>query len=198
MSGEHVAGASDSTLGEILAQVASSAPAPGAGPSLAWSSALAAALLEMVAAVMLRHAPADPALERRRDRAAELRARALALADEDVRAYTDVLSVLARRDEPGHGRRLRDVLSAAADPPLRIAEVAAEITGSAADAALQARGGVRGEAMTAAVLGEAVVRGVVPILELNLAGATDDPRRARIRELAAAARADLDRAVPPI
>ena len=187
---------SDSSLAALAARVASSDPAPGAGPSVAWTCALAAGLVEMVSAVMARKGADDAAAtERRRDRAAALRAEALALADRDVAAYTAVLEVGRRRDEPGHGHRLRAALSAAADPPLAIVELAAEVTRLAADAGADARGGVRGEAMTAAVLGEAAVRAGAPLVDLNLASAPGDPRRARVRALAAEARADLDRAL---
>jgi formiminotetrahydrofolate cyclodeaminase len=181
-------------LSELAARVASHEPAPGAGPSLAWTCGLAAALVEMVAAVALRDERADhEAARRRRDRASELRTEALALADVDVKAYTEVLAVLRRRDEPGHGARLRQALSRAADPPLGIARASAEVTSLAADAAADARGGVRGEAVTAAVLGEAVVRAVVPVIELNLGGAPDDPRRTVAADLARGAAADLRR-----
>jgi formiminotetrahydrofolate cyclodeaminase len=191
-----VTGLSDSSLAALVGRVASIDPAPGAGPSAAWTCALAAALVEMVSAVALRKEPVDAAAaERRRDRAASLRAQALELADRDVAAYTAVLAVLRRRDEPGHGTRLRAALSDAADPPLAIVEIAAEVTRLAADAAAEARGGVRGEAMTAAILGEAAVRAGIPLVDLNLAGAREDPRRRRVRELAQAAGADLERAV---
>lgn len=187
---------SDSSLASLVQRVASTDPAPGAGPSLAWTCALAAALVEMVSAITLRSDPTDAAaVASRRDRAAALRAQALELADHDVAAYSDVLSALRRRGEPGHGGRLRQALSDAADPPLAIVEIAAEISSLAADAAGEARGAVRGEAITAAVLAEAVVRGGAPLVDLNLAGARDDPRRARVREVAAVARAGLDRAL---
>jgi methenyltetrahydrofolate cyclohydrolase len=184
----------NSSLATPLDRVASSDPAPGAGPSAGWTCALAAALVEMVSAVALRKDPPNlAAAVQRRDRAAELRARALELAHRDVAAYSEVLAVLRRRDEPGHGRRLRGALSEAANPPLAIAEVAAEVTRLAADAGSEARGAVRGEAMTAAVLAEAVVRAGIPLIELNLAGAAADPRRIRVHELAEGVRIDLDR-----
>jgi formiminotetrahydrofolate cyclodeaminase len=186
----------DSPLAALVEQVASSDPAPGAGPSAAWTCALAAALVEMVSAVALRKEPVDAAAARARgDRAAALRAAALELADEDVAAYSAVLAVLRRRDEPGHGARLRAALSDAADPPLAIVEIAAEVTRLAADAAAEARGAVRGEAKTAAVLAEAAVRAGIPLVDLNLAGAPDDPRRARVLVLAEAACGDLGRAL---
>jgi hypothetical protein len=109
-------------------------------------------------------------------------------------AYRDVMAVLRRRDEPGHGGRLRAALSAAADPPMAIAEVAAEVTALAADAAAGVRGGAKGEAISAAALGETAVRLTGPMLDLNLAGSRDDPRFARLGELRAAAEADLARA----
>jgi hypothetical protein len=104
-----------------------------------------------------------------------------------------VLAVQRRRDEPGHAQRLRQVLADAADPLVRIAETAREVSELATAAVGDARGGVRGEAITALVLAESVSRGAVPLVELNLAGAPDDPRRALVRETAAAAAADLQR-----
>jgi formiminotetrahydrofolate cyclodeaminase len=186
----------DSPLAALVEQVASSDPAPGAGPSAAWTCALAAALVEMVSAVALRKEPVDATAARARgDRAAALRAAALELADEDVAAYSAVLAVLRRRDEPGHGARLRAALSDAADPPLAIVEIATEVTHLAADAAAEARGAVRGEALTAAVLAEAVVRAGIPLVALNLASAPEDSRRTRLHDLAETARAGLDRAL---
>ena len=185
----------DMSLADVLARVAARDPTPGAGPVAAWTCGMAAALVEMVSAVELGQDPEDPSVaERRRDRAAELRHRALELAEEDMAAYREVGAVLRRRDEPGHGARLREALSAAADPPMAVAEVAAEITALAADAAGRIRGGAKGEAISAAVMGETAVRLTVPVLDLNLASTPDDPRFARLGELRAAAEADLARA----
>ncbi len=185
----------DYSLTALLGRVASSEPSPGAGPSAAWTCGFAAALVETVSAVALRKEPPDrQTTERRRARAAELRERATELAHADVIAYTEVLATLQRRGEPGHGRRLRDALANAADPAAALAALAAEITRLAADAAVEARGGVRGEAITAAVLAEAVVRAAQRIVDFNLAGAGNDPRRAEIQGLARSAGADLERA----
>lgn len=182
----------DLRLSEIVDAVAARDPTPGAGPSLAWTCALAAALVEMVSAVTLRKEPESPnAIEARRDRAHELRTAALSLADRDAAAYGDVLAVQRRRDEPGHPQRLRQALAAAADPLVRIIETAREVADLATAAIADARGGVRGEAMTALVLAESVARGGVPLVELNLASDPQDPRRAQVREAAAAATAAL-------
>lgn len=181
----------DLPLNQIVESIAARDPTPGAGPTLAWTCALAAALVEMVSAVTLRKEPESPgAIEERRDRAHALRAAALELADLDAAAYGNVLAVQRRRDEPGHPQRLRQALADAADPLVRIIETAREVAGLAAGALADARGGVRGEAITALVLAESVARAGVPLVELNLAGNPQDPRRAQVRETAAAA-ADL-------
>jgi methenyltetrahydrofolate cyclohydrolase len=184
----------DQPLAEIVASVAARDPTPGAGPSLAWTCALAAALVEMVSAVTLRKEPESPTVvEARRDRAHELRTTALSLADLDAAAYQAVLAAQRRRDEPGHPQRLRQALADAADPLVRIVETACEVAQLATGAVSDARGAVRGEALTALVLAESVARGGVPLVELNLAGDPQDPRRARVREAAAAAGDALQR-----
>jgi formiminotetrahydrofolate cyclodeaminase len=189
----------DQSLSEIVDSVAARDPTPGAGPSLAWTLALAAALVEMTSAVMLRKEPDAPAaIEARRNRAHALRTTALALADLDAAAYREVLAVQHRRDEPGHQPRLRQALADAADPLVQMAQAAREVSELATAAVADARGGIRGEAITALVLAASVARGAVPLVELNLAGDPQDPRRALVREAAEAAAAALEQTVGPV
>lgn len=186
----------DVPFGELVKAVAADDPVPGAGPSLAWTCAVAAALVEMVSAVSLRKQPEHPgAIQARRDRAVELRLAALSLAGVDAEASRGVLAVGRRRDEPGHPRRLRQALADAADPLVSIIETAGEVTRLAAEALGDARGGVRGEAIVAATLAAAVMRAGAPLVELNLASAPDDPRRARVRDAALAADNEVKRAL---
>jgi formiminotetrahydrofolate cyclodeaminase len=188
----------DLTLAEIVAAVASRNPTPGAGPVLAWTCALAAGQVEMVCAVMLGKEPASPAeLEARRNRAAALRETAMSLADRDAAAYGEVLALQRRREEPAHAQRLRQALADAADPLVAIVDTAREVGELAGAAVAAARGGVRGEAITALVLAESVARAGVPLVELNLAGAPEDTRRGQVREAAAAVGAELQRALGP-
>ena len=181
-------------LAEVVQRVASVDPTPGAGPSLAWTCALAAGLVEMVSAVSLRKQPQDPnAIEERRDRAAGLREVALSLADTDAAAYRIVLAAQRRRREPGHAQRLRDALLAAADPLVAIVEAAGEVTGLACG-----RRRPRGRARRSHNRGgprRSVVHAGVPLVELNLAGARDDPRLARVRQLRDEAGSDRERAL---
>src|ERR1700729_4429572 len=87
-------GFAESALTEIVAQVAAVDPTPGAGPSLAWTCSLAAALVEMVSGITLSQQPVyRRAIEQRHARARALRNVALALADADSDAYQAVLAV---------------------------------------------------------------------------------------------------------
>jgi formiminotetrahydrofolate cyclodeaminase len=188
-------GLAGNPLTELLERIAADTPAPGGGPAAAWSCALAAALVEMVSAVELRRQATAAATERAQ-RAKALRGRALELAELDVVAYTRVLEVERRRDEPGHGGRMRAALSDAAEPPVELARVAAEVTELAADAATGARGGVRGEAVAAAVLAAAAVRATTTLAEINLGGAPGDRRLAELARLDGITAAALRRADP--
>jgi formiminotetrahydrofolate cyclodeaminase len=148
---------------------------------------------------MLRKEPDSPAaIEARHAHAHALRATALSLADLDAAAYRQVLAVQRRRDEPGHPQRLRQALADAADPLVRIVQTAREVSELATAAVADARGGIRGEAITALVLASGVARGGVALVELNLAGDPHDPRLALVREAAAAAAATLERTVGPV
>ena len=187
----------DLTFTQLTQSIASAQPTPGAGPSLACACAIAAALVEMVTAVALNKEPPDPvAVEESHNRAAALRLHALSLADVDMVAYENVLAVQRRRDEPGHAQRLREALLEAADPIVAIVETAAELATLAADTAAQARGGVRGEAVTAVTLAAAVAQAGAPLVELNLGGARDDPRLDQVRRAAQRAREACDRSRP--
>lgn len=163
------------SLEETLDRLASESPAPGAGATAAWCCALAAALVEMVSRVVAARGERSPELERRRDRAAELRADALRLAEEDAAAYRAAI------EAPPEQRR--EAFAAAADPPLAIAEAAAETEALAAASAAAVSGPVRGEAETAAIVAAAATRAAARLIEHNLADAPDDPRLARAREL---------------
>jgi formiminotetrahydrofolate cyclodeaminase len=183
---------------ELTESLAAAAPTPGAGPSLACTCAIAAALVEMVTAMALKKEPTDPvAVQESHDRAGALRLQALSLADTDIAAYANVLAVQRRREEPDHAKRLRQALLDAADPLVAIVDTAAELTTLAADAAAQARGGVRGEAVTAVMLAAAVAHAGVPLVELNLASAPKDPRLDRVRRAADLARSACDRCREP-
>ena len=104
----------------------------------------------MVARVVLARGEHSPEFERRRDRAAELRAEALRLAEEDAAAYR------AAMEAPSESRR--EAFAAAADPPLAIAEAAAETRALGVASADDVDGPVSGEAETAILVATVAAR----------------------------------------
>jgi formiminotetrahydrofolate cyclodeaminase len=163
------------TLEGFLAAVAERTPAPGGGAAAAIGCALAAALAEMAA----RFAGRDDAVER----AAALRERGLALAEEDLTAYAPVLAALRLPpDDPARPEVLRAASSAAADVPLAIAETAASVVVLARELAESGRPGLRGDALAGADLAAGAARAAARLVEINLTEAPDDARLARARE----------------
>jgi formiminotetrahydrofolate cyclodeaminase len=111
------------------------------------------------------------------DGAAELRARALALAEADLTSYAPVLAATTPEDRAA-------ALSEAAEVPLAIAVAAAEV---AALAAGVAHGSKAGDAATGAQIGAAAARSAAYLVELNLASTPQDPRLQQARASAQAA-----------
>jgi len=169
----------------LLDSLSARSPAPGAGTAAAWSGALAAALLEMTAAF----AGADDVAAR----GAALQAELLEQGDRDLLAYEPVIAA-TRLDsaDPSRGERLREALSGACEPPLAIARATAEVAELAAAMTERSERGLEGDAATGVLLAEAATRAAARLVEINLQGQADDPRRAEVAALgdrAAAARA---------
>jgi len=166
----------DLSLAELLADVADRTPAPGGGAAVAWTVGLAAALTEMGA----RFGSGDRLAEVA-DRAADIRVQALELADMDAIAYGAVLSTA--------GDARVAALSAAADPPLLMARAAAEVAALAAEVVASGNPNLVGDAAAGVALAEAACGAAVQLVEIDLAGEPDDPRRAEAQHLARAAAA---------
>ena len=172
-------------LGRFMDMVASREPAPGGGASAAVAVALAAALTGMAARFSMDRL-ADA--ETNADKAEELRSRVMPLAQADAAAYGRVLDAYRtpRDNEEERRRRIREALSEAADVPLSIAEVGAEVAGNAARLAEEGNPNLRGDAVTATVLAGAGVRAAATLVEINVsAGGADDDRLSRVDQLLA-------------
>jgi methenyltetrahydrofolate cyclohydrolase len=171
----------DRPLNELLDALATDTPAPGGGAGAAWATALAASLVEMAAAFTQ-----DERFTLVSDRAHQLRAEALGLAERDLDAYAPVLEASRLpKDDAEPGGRLLAALSTAAEPPLAVAEAAAEVASLAAVLARTGNPQLRGDAITGATLAEAACRAATSLVEINLARVPHDPRLARAAELAA-------------
>lgn len=158
----------DRSLGEFLEEVAAAEPSITGGGVNAVTVAAAAGLVTMSARLSTTmDAAEDTAAE-----AEQLRAEAMTLSDADGRAYNAVLQ--AQRlpaDAPGRRAALSAALADAADPPLRLAELAADIARLAAEVATVCKKPLRGDAITAAELAAAVARASTALARTNLTAA---------------------------
>ena len=164
----------DLSFAALLDAVAARTPAPGGGAVSALAVALAAGLTEMAA----RYAPGEEAAAAR---AAELRAEAAPLADEDAAAYERYL-----RD-----RELDPIVEA----PLRVAALAAETAELAANLALEGNPNLRGDAATGAALAAAAAASSALLVRINLEGSPGDERIVRAASFAEAAESAARRAL---
>ncbi len=166
----------DLRLRELLDRVAAPEPAPGGGSVLALVAALAAGILAMAA-----RASAD-FWEDAGGVAAQaemLRARAAPLAQVDAETYERALAVRddhAELDEERRDWEIGRAFAAAAEPPLQIARVAADIAELAQEVASRADQRLRPDALAAAALASAVARACAELVAVNLTATEYDPR----------------------
>ena len=166
-------------LHDVLAEPG---PGPAGGSAAALATTMASGLVRLVARVSpdWEEAPGIAA------QAAALGDRALALADEDHRAYAHAVEQLRSPDRDATlGRALRR----AAEIPLRIAETAADVAALAAVAARDGAESVRGDAWAAATLAEAAGVASARLVRINLATRPDDELSTRADIAAQAATA---------
>jgi glutamate formiminotransferase/formiminotetrahydrofolate cyclodeaminase len=188
---------SSESVREFCDTVAAETPAPGGGSVAAIVAAFGAALAAMVARFSTEQWEEAPGAVAQ---AEALRARLLPLADEDARAYESVLVALRlpRELQPeARDAAIGEALSRAANVPLTIAETALDVSSLAAELAERGNPNLRGDAATAAVVGEAAVRATANLVEINLAMRADDERIARARELVEMARRISRRVLEP-
>ena len=172
-----------STVDRLLDQLAAPAPGPAGASAAALAAAMAASLVEMVARGTAEWDEAG----RVADRAGELRARLVELAEEDTDAVARVLE-LFRGPKPAPADDLALGLVAASRPPLEIAGAAAEVASLARAAADEGKRVMRADATVAALLASAATRSAATVVETNLSaipggGAANE--RAELSERAA-------------
>lgn len=158
----------DRPFAELLAGLSERSPAPGAGSAVAWSGALAAGLLEMVASFAGEQETAA--------RGAVLRGELLDAGERELHAYEPVLAAATE------GER-RAALSVASDAPLAIARAAAEVAELGAEVSVRSKPALKGDAAAGVLLAEAATRAAAQLVEINLRGSPDDPRLAEVAAL---------------
>ena len=187
-------GFADQRVRAALAAIAARAEPAAAGVASALTCATAASLAELSAGLAADRLAAergagDGAEARMRalaTRASELRELLIAAADDDCEAYA---AVGAARDAADRAR----ALALASDPPLAIAEIAAELAEVAAEIAAAGSWAFSADAFVAGKLAAAAARAGEEMVAANLVGRDDDPRVTRAR--AAAERAGRAAAV---
>jgi formiminotetrahydrofolate cyclodeaminase len=177
----------DLTLREWLAELSAATPAPAGASALAYAVAEAAAVLVLAARVSetswLGSGGAVAQAEALRDRAAPL-------AQLDAEAYGAALEARRAARELSQEQRdhaLGEAFARAAEPPLEIARLAADVAELAVEIAAGGAPAVRPDAAAAAALAAGAARGAVGIVAVNLTATTDDPRIAEAERLARSA-----------
>ncbi|WP_410631017.1 cyclodeaminase/cyclohydrolase family protein [Amycolatopsis sp. cmx-4-83] len=191
------------TVGDWLGELASGASTPGGGAAAALNAAVGTALVSMVCNLTIgkpKFAAHEDALKVTLARAEELRRQAVGLADEDERAFGNVVAAYKlpkATDEEKRARSaaIQDALVGAADVPLRTAALAAEVIDLAGSIVDTSNPNVLSDVAVAAASAKSALSSAVVNVEVNLASMTAGERRdtfaARIAEHAAAAeRAD--------
>jgi methenyltetrahydrofolate cyclohydrolase len=188
----------DRPLQELLTDVAAPSPAPGGGCSAGWTCALAAGLVEMTAAFTLarpERADRHQRMSQIAARASSLRERATELAERELHAYAPVLAALrAPQDDPDRAGALDAALAQAAETPLAIARVAADVAVLAIEASRTGTPHLHGDALAGVLLAEGACQAAARLAEINLSERPHDERLRELRELtrgAAAIRAEV-------
>jgi formiminotetrahydrofolate cyclodeaminase len=165
----------------FLDRLASADSAPAGGSVAAVAAAMAAGLVAKAARLAHEWPKASEVVER----AEALRSRMATLALADADAYAKVIEALRLPpDSPSRAAELAAALSDAADVPLAVAEAAAELALLATLVAQEGNDRLRGDAVVAAELASAGVRGAAELVAINL-GDRDDPRVRHAKDLAA-------------
>jgi formiminotetrahydrofolate cyclodeaminase len=174
---------SSQSVAEFCETIAAETSAPGGGSAAAITGSLAASLVAMAARFSKEQwEDAAGAVAQ----AEALRARLLPLAEEDSRAYENVLLALRmpkELDEEVRDAAIGDALSRAADVPMSIAEASLDVATLACELTERGNQNLLGDAAAAAFLAEAAVRASANLVEINLATREGDERLERAREL---------------
>jgi formiminotetrahydrofolate cyclodeaminase len=178
----------DDTIAAFLEQLAARVPAPGGGATAALHAAQAAALLAMVARYS-DGARYDAGLMGRIVAEADsLREDALALAEEDVAAFSDVaVAYQLPREAEGRSAAISAALAGAARPPADVVRTALLLIRLAEELLPAGNRNVITDVAAAAEAARAAAVTARLNIEVNLRGIADAALRAELEQTAAAA-----------
>lgn len=177
-------------LPALLEELAAPREVPGAGSALATALATAAAVVQMAARLSPQSWTDAAGVAAQ---AEALRERAVRLVDEDADAYRLALEARAAHDKKARPEQrdwaLGQVTAAAAEPPLALARLAADLAELCTAAAERVEPRVHADVAAAAALAAAVTRGSRALVAANLTALAGDPRIEEADRLVAAAEA---------
>lgn len=157
----------EASLGRFLELVAADEPAPGGGAAAAVTAALAAGLVGMAARFSHSQLPDAPDRAERADR---MRTELAGLGQRDAEAYQNVLAAFRLPKEPDPQARRQQIhrsLEHAAQVPLQIAEISAQVATEAAELAERGNPNLRGDTLAAVFLADAAARSAAGLVRLN-------------------------------
>lgn len=178
-------GVKDETVGQFLASVASTTPAPGGGSVSALAGALGAALARMVAGLARDkkgYEPVQSDLLRIESNASRIQERLVALVEKDSKAYDAVLEAMhlpkgTPAEKASRVEAMQAAYQEATRVPLETMEACAEVVDLAAEALEKGHRAAVTDAAVAILLAEAGLRGASLNVRINLASIRDDAFR---------------------
>ncbi len=178
------------SLPALLEELAAPREVPGAGSALGVALATAAAVVQMAARLSPESWSDAVGVAAQ---AESLRDRATKLVDDDAEAYRQALEARAAAGDTGRQEQrdwaLGRVTAAAAEPPLALARLAADLAELCAAAGQRVEPRVHADVAAAAALAAAVARGARELVAVNLTALPDDARVYEADRLVAVAEA---------
>jgi formiminotetrahydrofolate cyclodeaminase len=186
----------DLTVDELLTELASPSPVPGAGFAAAVSVSMGAAIVTMAA----RLSSEWPEGRGSAAQAETLRKRVMELASRNTEAYAEALAALAGKEEKYRTRdeTMADALAVAADVPLEIGDAATTVAALAAEVAEHGEPRFRADCAVAASLAVAGARAAATLVEVNLGTTSEDARVKKAGEQIEDAAASLEQALAAV
>jgi len=169
------------TLGAFLDRLASAEPTPGGGSASAVAGAMAAGLLSMVSRLSVgrpKYATYAATFERADSVGEDARARLLALADDDARAYDAFAAAMKRPRETADEQAERRVAiqaaaRAATEVPLEIVRVCRTVVAELESLAGRSNLNASSDLVVGALLTDAAARGAAANVFVNLPSVGD-------------------------
>ncbi len=174
------------TLDLYLSDLASSEAVPGGGAVSALSLAQAAALVSMVAGIGLKRKKYRenwPKFQEIRDRARAVLKRARELIYEDVKAFEEVMAAYKLpKDDPERKGKIQKALVRAAEVPLEVVKLSAEVKGLADELEPIAPKSAISDVYVSRYQAEAALKGAAENVKINLVSLEEGEDKRRIEE----------------